>query len=375
MKKKVFVSSTSEDLREYRRAVADELRQMGYEPIIMEDFPTTGRNPFTVCYGRIAESDIFIGIYGYRYGWKPRKGFQFDTSDGKIISDGEKSIVRWEYEWAKYDLKIGDMKLFLADDGNPPPDLLRWSRRESAETQLLLDEFRHKLEDENTVKYYSSKSDLLAKLREDFVQSNLPVNTQPTSWTRYGIVGTLAIVVSLLLFAFVVPSPNSPALTAMPPSDTTPAREISATPSFADELVTLDNLNTWRKSQDANLPTLVENPVLQRLASNQLAYLSNLTRSELLALENIAYKYTPNKQRLADEARAEGYPFDVWDDIVIMDTEVFFDGTIGALETELNNRGLRRTFFSEDYTAIGIASYFEPGMKFHFLIVLLGKNR
>jgi hypothetical protein len=41
----VFISSTSDDLRDYRQAAAKAARGLGFFPLMMEDFPANGRAP------------------------------------------------------------------------------------------------------------------------------------------------------------------------------------------------------------------------------------------------------------------------------------------------------------------------------------------
>ena len=83
----VFISSTSIDLPEYREAVKNAIISVGFLPIGMETWPKTGENPVDKCRRMVDESEIYIGIYAYRYGWQP-DGF------------GGKSITELEYDWA-----------------------------------------------------------------------------------------------------------------------------------------------------------------------------------------------------------------------------------------------------------------------------------
>jgi len=68
---KVFISSTSVDLREYREAVDRTLRQLGFATIKMEDFSAMGSGAVEACLAKVDEADIYIGIFAYRYGFIP----------------------------------------------------------------------------------------------------------------------------------------------------------------------------------------------------------------------------------------------------------------------------------------------------------------
>jgi hypothetical protein len=47
--KSVYVSSTYEDLKDYRRAAADSLRSCGYNVDAMEKYPARDDRPKTAC--------------------------------------------------------------------------------------------------------------------------------------------------------------------------------------------------------------------------------------------------------------------------------------------------------------------------------------
>ena len=84
---KVFVSSTYEDLKEYRATVKDAILKMGMHPIMMEDLTASSNPPKRECLKRVEEADVLIGIYAHRYGTIPK---------GDAIS-----ITEQEYRHAK----------------------------------------------------------------------------------------------------------------------------------------------------------------------------------------------------------------------------------------------------------------------------------
>ena len=68
----VFISSTSEDLKEYRQAAAKAARALGFFPLMMEDFPANGRAPsLAECRCEVEKADLLIAIVAHRYGWVP----------------------------------------------------------------------------------------------------------------------------------------------------------------------------------------------------------------------------------------------------------------------------------------------------------------
>ncbi|MCX6583676.1 MAG: DUF4062 domain-containing protein [Candidatus Aminicenantes bacterium] len=84
---KVFISSTYEDLKEYRQKAIEAVNRYKCIPLAMELFGARAEEATTVCDKEIRECDVFIGIYAHRYGYIP---------------GGEtKSITQLEYDLAK----------------------------------------------------------------------------------------------------------------------------------------------------------------------------------------------------------------------------------------------------------------------------------
>ena len=105
--KKVFISSTSKDLKKYRKAVYKSIKQLEEYPIDMKYFTPNGATPVQMCYDKVSECKIFIGIYAHRYGWQPGLELQDEKKIYKKV-DGTKgecndhrSITYYEYLWAK----------------------------------------------------------------------------------------------------------------------------------------------------------------------------------------------------------------------------------------------------------------------------------
>ncbi len=83
----VFISSTSTDLKEHREAVRDIVLALGFHPIMMEYFPAMDANAVKACMDKVDESDIYVGIFAYRYGYIPQ--------------DSNISITEMEFKRAK----------------------------------------------------------------------------------------------------------------------------------------------------------------------------------------------------------------------------------------------------------------------------------
>lgn len=83
---KVFISSTYQDLIDYRRKTAEAIERLGQQGVRMEVFGARPEGATDVCRDEIDESDIFVGIYAHRYGYIP--------------PGGDLSITEMEYHYA-----------------------------------------------------------------------------------------------------------------------------------------------------------------------------------------------------------------------------------------------------------------------------------
>jgi hypothetical protein len=72
--KSVYISSTYEDLKDYRQAVADVLRDCGYNVDAMEKYPARDDRPKAASEADVSNCDIYIGIFAWRYGHVPGRG-------------------------------------------------------------------------------------------------------------------------------------------------------------------------------------------------------------------------------------------------------------------------------------------------------------
>lgn len=134
--RKVFISSTAEDLVEYRTAAREAVLLAGCQPVMMEYFTPQGqRKPYPACMDEVDACDVVIAIVAHRYGWVPN-----DQPDR-----GMKSITWLECERAK------EAIAFMVDEkGSWPPELKESYRltaaMESGEyTPELADEVKRNL--------------------------------------------------------------------------------------------------------------------------------------------------------------------------------------------------------------------------------------
>ena len=58
----VFISSTSEDLKEYRLAARDAALAAGFRPVMMEYFAASGGPPLSECLSRVSPCDLVVAL-------------------------------------------------------------------------------------------------------------------------------------------------------------------------------------------------------------------------------------------------------------------------------------------------------------------------
>lgn len=138
----VFISSTSADLKEHRAAVRESLLNAGYHPIDMADFMARSADATTACLEEVAEADLFVGIYAWRYGFVP---------EGSKIS-----ITEQEFEEARALDK--PCFCFMVEEGYDWPAVFR----EEGKSGELLKKFKARL-DATLVRTTFTTPDSLAK--------------------------------------------------------------------------------------------------------------------------------------------------------------------------------------------------------------------
>jgi hypothetical protein len=89
---RVFVSSTSEDLREYRAVARLVILNMGWKPEMMEHFGAMPTSTVQACIEKLQGCDLMILIVAFRRGWVPT------TDQG---GNGQNSITAQELDYAR----------------------------------------------------------------------------------------------------------------------------------------------------------------------------------------------------------------------------------------------------------------------------------
>lgn len=174
----VFISSTYEDLKEYRQAAIQAVLSLGHLPLVMENFNSRPFEPKEVIRSYLEKTDYFILILGNCY--------------GSIIKEDNISYTEFEYNEAKR-LEIptlvffANSKINLSDD----KDVCTRLNLENIDYDLRykkLNEFRDKLK--TTRSYFKSIEDLKA-----LIISSLSITKdecERPGWIRGGSISNIS---------------------------------------------------------------------------------------------------------------------------------------------------------------------------------------
>jgi tetratricopeptide (TPR) repeat protein len=142
--KRVFISSTSMDLRSHREAVIHALTCIKCHPIAMENFTADNAAALDKCLDEVRHADIYLGLFAHRYGHRPRR-------DGPSIT---------EHEYREAMAQRIPTLVFLSRDG------VVWPAEhvsDGADAQRL-HELRKELEEKHVVSYFTTPEDLALRV-------------------------------------------------------------------------------------------------------------------------------------------------------------------------------------------------------------------
>jgi hypothetical protein len=140
----VFLSSTSVDLAEHRRAVRDGLDRIGERVLQMETFGARPDEPMRASLNEVGECDLFVGVYAHRYGFVP--------------PDAHASVTELEYERA-VELKKPVFVFVVDEDFDWKPAYIEG---EPGRAQLAA--LKQRLSASHTIERFTSPTDLAFKV-------------------------------------------------------------------------------------------------------------------------------------------------------------------------------------------------------------------
>ena len=151
---RIYVSSTFEDLREHRRAVGRVLRQLGHEVAAMEEYVAEGTRPLAKVLEDVAASDLYVGLFAWRYGYVPATG----PIVGNAIP-GQSSITEYEYRQALASGK--PVLIFMLNESVAWP--VHFIDRDPVSAEALR-QLREELQREHLVSFFDTPEALAAQV-------------------------------------------------------------------------------------------------------------------------------------------------------------------------------------------------------------------
>ncbi|MBL8163207.1 MAG: DUF4062 domain-containing protein [Anaerolineae bacterium] len=146
---RVYISSTSRDLRSYRQAAIETCNQLGLIPVAMELTGSTATDAITSLKEKIHEADVYVGIFAHRYGYVPE--------------GSEKSITEIEFDFAS-ELGIELLNFVIDPDYPWPPGDIDFANGEK------LKQFKDRMAGSNIRSQFTSVEDFALKLSKSLVE-------------------------------------------------------------------------------------------------------------------------------------------------------------------------------------------------------------
>ena len=161
---RVYLSSTFEDLKDYRAAVFAALEKAGLDIARMEAYSAADERPRDLSLRDVANSDIYVGLFAWRYGYAP-------PSDHGNPYD--QSITELEYRQA--DGRKLPKLLFLADPDTKATWPGRFKDEETGQSEqgTKINALRKELGTEKTVNFFRTPEELATLVLAAIMRSGL----------------------------------------------------------------------------------------------------------------------------------------------------------------------------------------------------------
>jgi tetratricopeptide (TPR) repeat protein len=152
---KVMISSTARDLPEHRKRAMDACMRLGmFYPYMMEHLTATDANAMEVSLKMVDKADLYLGIFGFRYGYVP---------PGETIS-----VTEMEYKCA-VEREIPRLIFLMSDEHQVKP-----ADVETGDGAEGLKRLKEKLKTERVVGFFNSADDLGGQIIQALVPYREP---------------------------------------------------------------------------------------------------------------------------------------------------------------------------------------------------------
>lgn len=144
----IFVGSTYTDLMGYRDAVKDALHRLEFIVKGMEYFGSKPGAPIDECMNAVRSSQVYIGVFGMRY--------------GSIPPGYSKSMTHLEYDEAQY-IKLPSL-IYIIDEESQP---ILPKHVETGPGAEKLSELKKTLKENHLVSSFTTEEDLATRISQD----------------------------------------------------------------------------------------------------------------------------------------------------------------------------------------------------------------
>ncbi|MGF6789737.1 DUF4062 domain-containing protein [Paraburkholderia tuberum] len=148
---RVYLSSTYVDLKDYRDAVFKALEKGGLQVARMEAYTAADDRPMDLCLRDVAQSDLYVGVFGWRYGFVP-----------PIAHGNEAGLSITELEYRRALTRHIPTLLFLSDESTREqwPECYRDDWTGNGESGKRITALRAELGTEKTRQFFADSQQL-----------------------------------------------------------------------------------------------------------------------------------------------------------------------------------------------------------------------
>jgi hypothetical protein len=148
--KQIYISSTSKDLGEFRKAASTALEKIRHVAVRMENYVARSQRTRAACEADVAGCDIYVGIFAWRYGESPK--------DDNVEL---RSFTELEYRRAAADKPC---LIFLLRDEAEWPDILRDAKNGEGDNGERIRKLRAELKENHSPAYFSTPQELATEV-------------------------------------------------------------------------------------------------------------------------------------------------------------------------------------------------------------------
>jgi hypothetical protein len=148
---KIYLSSTFVDLEIHRERIYKALRALRHDVIAMEDYVATDKRPLAQCLQDVRSSDVYVGVFAWRYGYVPTR----DNPESKSVT---------ELELREAERLDKPRLIFVAKKSAPwPPDMMDATTGENG-AGASINHLREALQKDNLVGMFETPDELAGKV-------------------------------------------------------------------------------------------------------------------------------------------------------------------------------------------------------------------